>query len=145
LHKQNHIHSFIFDSGATYSSIPERDCSKFGIKVIIDSLDYYDHYIKVGIAPKFKIGEIVANNLLFFIFPDSISKVPKRNISLRVIGWDFMHTADNIQLTNENVIFNQKLNNTKLNNFLIDGSVPLINIQIGDSDVIFLLDKNRLF
>jgi len=134
------IHPFIFDTGFNYSCIPESDCSMFGVKVVMDSLNNWGHYLKIGIAPKIKIGKNIAYNMLFYIWPDSISKVPKTNIYLRVIGLDFMHTADNIQLTNETIIFNQKLKNQKLNNILMDGDKPLINIQIGASDVIFLLD-----
>jgi len=138
------IHPFIFDTGANYSCIPESDCSKFEIKILMDSFNYFGYYnLKVGIAPKLKIGEIVAYNMLFLIWPDSISKFPKTNINLRVIGWDFMYRADNIQLTNSAIIFNQKLINQQLNNLLIDFDKPLVNLEIGASDVTFLLDTGN--
>lgn len=137
------IHPFIFDTGSPYSCIPESDCSKFGIKVLVDSLDYFGRYIKAGIAPKLKIGKIITYNMLFLIFPDPISKITKTNIDLRIIGWDFMYRADNIQLTDSTITFNQKLKNKQLENFLIDWDKPLVNIQIGGSNVIFLLDTGN--
>jgi len=86
------------------------------------------------------MNETIAHNMLFEVIPDSISKVPKTNINLKVIGWDFMQYADNIQITKDSISFNQKLHNQKLNNLLIDSYSLMLNLKVGDSDVIFYLD-----
>jgi len=134
------IHYFIFDTGAPFSMIPENECSKFGIKIVEDSVIIDGKLGKIGVAQSFKIGEVVTKNMLFTVIPDSISKFPKINVVLKVIGWDFMQYADNIQITKDSINFNQKLNNQKLNNLLMDGPTLLVNIRIGDSTVPFFLD-----
>jgi hypothetical protein len=51
-----------------------------------------------------------------------------------------MCRANNIQLTNSALTFNKKLKNQNLNNLVIDWDKPLINLKVGVSDMIFLLD-----
>ena len=127
------LHLFIVDTGAPYSIIPESEYFKFGITVLSESIWSYTAggQARIGIAPRFKIGEIVIYNKFFWLIPDDREQLvtPEGEflLSARIIGWDFLRQANNIQFTENDIIFNQLLDTPHLNNFLIDNVRGCLN------------------
>lgn len=130
------IDSFIFDTGANFSTVAASTAGKFGMEIS-------DSVIQVGaitgnmvsahiaICKRLRIGDILAENVVFLVFPDSalfIKQVPFQISG--IIGFPVIEALNEIKLsTTGELKIPEKQTTYKFSNLALDFLTPVISID----------------
>ena len=136
--------TFIFDTGANNSVIAESIADRIGIKSIdgssqirLSTGSYID--AKLGVADSFWLGEILFENVVFYIVDDE--QLLSRNVQ-GIIGFPLMNQVKEIRVDfkNGNILFPLASLKLDLRNMYLTGSTPVVRLKSGRDTLFFQLD-----
>ena len=141
--------NMVFDTGANISVIRKSYVDKLGMRLIesdfsVGSATDIKVKSQMAIAEEFKIGEMTIKNALFMVLNDddlSFPQVPGGYDIYGIIGFPIIEAMREIHFTKENQLFIPKEpTEYMLNNFAIDGLIPIIKTTYKEDVLTFGLD-----
>lgn len=138
--------NFIFDTGAS-NVISESIARRMGIQILnseASTTGAVDKKVqlKVGLADKLRIGDLLFENVVFKIMPDESLSFPEANYVIHgIIGFPVMNQMKKIEICKNNNItvfaHPQKCNSC---NLFLDFAMPIVQLEANRDTVLFVLD-----
>lgn len=146
----------VFDTGANFSVIQRSLAKKFGLRVLeADFLVTAATGVKVksdlAVADTIFIDGLVFNNVVFLVFNDEDLSFPQIDYAIKgIIGFPVIKAMEEIRITKSKNIFVPKITTDySLNNFALDGFMPVVSCQYKGDMLRFSFDtgakKTSLF
>lgn len=127
---------FIFDTGANFSTVTESTAARLGIKYLEGTLEVgaitgamIDS--KLGICPRFTLGNIIVKNAVFLVFPDDALAFEQIGYQINgIIGFPVIEAMGEIQITKgDDFIVPDKPSVYTHQNMALDFLNPVIDIN----------------
>ena len=138
--------NFIFDTGAS-NVISESSARRMGIRMLnseVTTTGAIDKKVqlRVGLADKLRIGDLVFENVVFKIMPDESLSFPEANYIIHgIIGFPVMNQMKKIEICKNKsitvVAHPQKCNSR---NLFLDFAMPIVQLEANGDTVLFVLD-----
>lgn len=155
--KANNItKDFIFDTGAGLNCITETLAKQMNFDIIksetikVKSFTGTSNEIKIAIAPKLTIGDIVIENTLFLVFPDTAFTFADGLYQIQgIIGFPVAKELGTITFETEKLTFSKtELNTKEPKNLFFDSLRPIVLLNYNGKNLPFNLDtgaQNSMF
>jgi len=138
---------FVFDTGANLSTISESMAKKMNLTIIEKNINVGSStnlYVnsKLAVAENFYVGDILFNNVLFLVMPDTQLTFPDINYQIKgIIGFPVIEALGEMHLhKNGNITVPDKPNKSKLNNMVLEGLNPVVELFSGNESLLLTLD-----
>lgn len=141
-----HSENFVFDTGAS-NVISESSARRMGIRMLSSEASTTGAVdkkvqLKVGLADKLRIGDLVFENVVFKIMPDKSLSFPEANYVIHgIIGFPVMNQMKKIEICKNKsitvVAHPQKCNSR---NLFLDFAMPIVQLEANRDTVLFVLD-----
>ena len=139
--------SFIFDTGANFSTISESQAKKMNFKIINTKIDVGSSTktvveSKLAVADSFYVGDILFENVIFLVLPDSQLTFPQINYAIKgIIGFPVIHQLDEVHLHKNGMItVPEKHKESKLANMFFEGLNPVVKVYSDNDTLLFTFD-----
>lgn len=143
-----HSENFVFDTGAS-NVISESSARRMGIRMLSSEASTTGAVdkkvqLKVGLADKLRIGDLVFENVVFKIMPDKSLSFPEANYVIHgIIGFPVMNQMKKIEICKNKsitvVAHPQKCNSR---NLFLDFAMPIVQLEANRDTVLFVLDTD---
>ena len=137
----------IFDTGANISTVTKSTAEKLGMKMLdasfkVRAISGIQVNSGLAIAPELSIGDILVNNAVFFVFPDSALAFPQINYQINgIIGYPVMAAMKEVQLTKSGqMIIPTISSNPAYRNMAMLFLSPLIQLISASDTLVFTFD-----
>lgn len=144
---ENDTSDFIFDTGANISVIDKTLATKYGVKILGDSVNVGNPTGKtinaeVGLL-NIKLGDIDIKNVVFLVFPDSALTFAHGAYVIKgIIGFPIMYALQEFTVKNNQVLIIPKTpEKTSVRNFDFDGLTLDIMVQYKNDTLPFHFDS----
>ncbi len=124
---------FIFDTGANISTVTESFAKKLNIQIIeakidVGSITGEKVKAKLGVAKRLKLGNVLAENVIFLIFPDKALYIEPLKFQMNgIIGFPLISALREITWTkNQEIIISANSRKKVEQNLALDNLTPLI-------------------
>lgn len=141
------VDSFIFDTGANFSTICESQARKMNLKIINTKIDVGSSTktnveSKLAIAESLYIGDILFENIVFLVLPDSQLTFTQINYRIKgIIGFPVIHQLGEVHLHKNGMITVPiKHKDQKLANMFFEGLNPVVKVFSGIDTLFFTFD-----
>lgn len=138
---------FIFDTGANLSTVIESQAKAMSmtiinVKVSVNTITGQRVNSKIGIAPQFKIGNMVFHNVVFLVFPDKSLYIPQIDYQIKgILGFPVIAAMREVHfLKNDEVYIPLNPDQNRKSNLAIEYLTPLINLSTPTGDMYFSFD-----
>ncbi|MBZ4192598.1 retropepsin-like aspartic protease [Niabella beijingensis] len=129
--------AFIFDTGANMSTVTESTARRLGMNIIPASIDVdaiTGAKIKAALAvcKKMTIGNVIVENAVFLVFPDSALAFPQIDYQINgILGFPVIESFREVQLTKDGyfIVPEEETGISYPSNMAIDGLTPMITID----------------
>ncbi len=137
--------NFVFDTGATHCAISQSLAKEIGIKVLADSILLNGSFnAQLGILDKLNLGDIVIENILFYILPpfEKIDAHFSNNNSFNmVLGLPVIKTLGVIEITHDKMYIPVNYSNQSMEkNMMIMSNYPYVEASSKGESLIFTFD-----
>lgn len=147
---------FVFDTGAGLNCITETLAKQMNFDIIksetikVKSFTGASNEIKIAIAPKLTIGDIVIENTLFLVFPDTAFTFGDGLYQIQgIIGFPVAKELGTITFETEKLTFSKTESNTKEpKNLFFESLRPIVVLNYNGKNLPFNLDtgaQNSMF
>jgi len=148
---------FIFDTGASFSTISESVATRMGIRPLNVSKQVWTPVsssvtVKIGVADSLRISDLLFENVVFYIIPDQPPNFQFNNYRIdEAIGFPLIYQMKEIKIDYQagNIVVPQTIVNMDLHNIFLDNNYPIIRLESGQDTLLFSLDfgaeKTRFF
>ncbi|WP_121967178.1 retropepsin-like aspartic protease [Myroides sp. N17-2] len=147
---------FVFDTGAGLNCITETLAKQMNFDIIksetikVKSFTGASNEIKIAIAPKLTIGDIVIENTLFLVFPDTAFTFGDGLYQIHgIIGFPVAKELGTITFETEKLTFSKTESNTKEpKNLFFESLRPIVVLNYNGKNLPFNLDtgaQNSMF
>ncbi|MDR0228780.1 MAG: retroviral-like aspartic protease family protein [Flavobacteriaceae bacterium] len=148
--------NFVFDTGAGLNCITETLAKKMGFQIInsetikAKSFTGASNEIKIAIAPKLTLGNVIVENTVFLVFPDdSFTFAEGLYIINGIIGFPIAKELGTITFEKEQLTFTKSTPNTKEDkNLFFESLRPIVILEYQGKKLPFNLDtgaQNSMF
>ncbi|MDR2224110.1 MAG: retroviral-like aspartic protease family protein [Flavobacteriaceae bacterium] len=148
--------NFVFDTGAGLNCITESLAKQMGFQIIngetIKAISFTgaSNEVKVGIAPKLTIGNIVIENTIFLIFPDNAFTFGEGLYVINgIIGFPVAKELGTITFETDKLTFSKNTTNITENpNLFFESLRPIVMLEYQKQLLPFNLDtgaQNSMF
>lgn len=138
---------FIFDTGANLSVIVESQAKAMDLDVIdvavsVNTITGQRVDSKIGVAPRFKIGNMTFENVIFLVFPDEALYIPQIDYQIKgILGFPVISSMIEIHFLENDVLYVPTESNLEYeSNMAIEYLTPFINLKNKDKDFHFTFD-----
>ena len=138
---------FIFDTGANISTVTKSTASAMGMKILdasfkVKAISGVEVNSGLAVAPSFSIGDILIENAVFLVFPDSALAFPPINYQINgIIGYPVMAAMKEIQLAKAgSLIVPVRSSATTVRNMAMNFLSPLIQLPREKDTLVFTFD-----
>jgi len=138
---------FIFDTGANLSTISESQAKKMKLKLFeqivdIGSSTQKDVQSKLALADSLYVGDILFENVLFIVMPDSQLTFPQINYAIKgIIGFPVINQLGEVHLHKNGKIFIPKVASKKTQkNMFFEGLNPVVRLSSKSDTLLFTFD-----
>lgn len=138
---------FIFDSGANISTVTASTAQAMGMRILkasftVKAISGIDVNSGLAIAPSFSIGDILVENAVFLVLPDSALAFPQVDYRiLGIIGYPVMAAMKEIQLVKADLlIVPSRSSSTSIRNMAMEFLTPLIQLPSAEDTLVFKFD-----
>ena len=138
--------NFIFDTGAS-NVVSEGTARRLGIRILdseASTVGAVDKKVqlKVGLADKLWIGDLMFENVAFKVMPDELLSFPEANYVIHgIIGFPIMNQMKEIEICknkNITVVAHPRKGNSR--NLFLDNTMPIIQFEANSDTVLFIMD-----
>ena len=143
----NDTSDFIFDTGANISVIDKTLATKYGVKILGDSVKVGNPTGKIINAEvgllNIRLGNIEIKNAVFLVFPDSALTFAHGAYVIKgIIGFPIMYALQEFTIKNNQVLIIPKTpEKTSIRNFAFDGLTLDIMVQYKNDTLPFNFDS----
>ncbi|OOV16593.1 retropepsin-like aspartic protease [Flavobacterium sp. LM4] len=138
---------FIFDTGANLSTISESQAKKMKLKLFeqivdIGSSTQKDVQSKLALADSLYVGDILFENVLFIVMPDSQLTFPQINYAIKgIIGFPVINQLGEVYLHKDGKIFIPGVASKKTEqNMFFEGLNPVVRLFSKSDTLLFTFD-----
>lgn len=138
--------NFIFDTGAS-NVISESSARRMGIRMLnseasVTGATDKKVQLKVGLADKLRIGDLVFENVVFKIMPDESLSFPQANYVIHgIIGFPVMNQMKKIEICkNKSITVVAHPRKCNSRNLFLDFAMPIVQLEANGDTVRFVLD-----
>nr|WP_320058170.1 aspartyl protease family protein [uncultured Bacteroides sp.] len=138
--------NFIFDTGAS-NVVSESSARRLGIRILnseASTVGAVDKKVqlKVGLADKLWIGDLLFENVAFAVMPDELLSFPEANYVIHgIIGFPIMNQMKEIEICKNKsitVVAHPRKGNSR--NLFLDNTMPIIQFEANRDTVLFIMD-----
>ncbi len=138
--------NFIFDTGAS-NVISESCARRMGIRIFeskASTVGAVDKQVqlKVGLADKLRIGDLMFENVVFKVMPDESLSFPEANYVIHgIIGFPVMNQMKEIEICKNKsitVVAHPTKGNSR--NLFLDNAMPIVQFEANHDTVLFIMD-----
>lgn len=143
-------YSFIFDTGAGFSTISNSMATILKLKIldkesisIKGGVTGLSTKVKLGIADKIDIGDIVVNNVVFLVFPDSsltINLKEGKFLLEPILGFPVIKELGSITVHTDKIEIDSYSTEVREPNMAVDFLKPILFLNYKGSDLPFTFD-----
>ena len=142
-------YDFVFDTGASICTVIESFAKKIGVKIISDSLIYTKAIAgnivsgRMGVLDELSIGNIKAQHVLFYVFPDSVLSFAGGQLVIpAILGFPVIKSFGTFTQTKTaiNIPAADPVMENVHHNFIVQDQVPIIYLKAFDREVPFAFD-----
>ncbi len=138
--------NFIFDTGAS-NVVSESSARRLGIRILeseastVGAVDK-NVKLKVGLADKLWIGDLMFENVAFKVMPDELLSFPEANYVIHgIIGFPILNQMKEIEICqNRNITVVAHPQKTHPRNLFLDNAMPIVQFEANRDTVLFVLD-----
>lgn len=138
---------FIFDTGANISTVTQSTARKLGMNMLdasfkVRAISGIQVTSGLAVAPAFKIGDILLENTVFLVFPDSALAFPQIDYQINgIIGYPVMAALKEVQLTKSGeMIIPTVASGHATQNMAMHFLTPLLQLVSGTDTLVFTFD-----
>ncbi len=138
--------NFIFDTGAS-NVVSESSARRLGVRVLeseASTVGAVDKKVqlKVGLADKMWIGDLMFENVAFKVMPDELLSFPEANYVIHgIIGFPIMNQMKEIEICkNKNITVVAHPQKDNPRNLFLDNAMPIVQLEANRDTVLFVLD-----
>jgi len=138
---------FIFDTGANLSTISASQAKKMDLivfeqQVKVGSSTTLSVQTKLAVADSLYVGDILFENVLFYIMPDEMLASPEMNFQIHgIIGFPIIHQLEEVQLHKDgSLTIPEKPMDRKIRNMFFEGLNPVVKVLAQNDTLLFTVD-----
>lgn len=138
--------NFIFDTGAS-NVVSESSARRLGVRILeseASTVGAVDKKVqlKVGLADKLWIGDLMFENVAFKVMPDELLTFPEANYVIHgIIGFPIMNQMKEIEICkNKNITVVAHPQKDNPRNLFLDNAMPIVQFEANRDTVLFVLD-----
>lgn len=138
---------FIFDTGANISTVSEHCANKMGFSRFAVTIDMgTSTHVKIrsqlAVADSLYVGDILFENVVFLVVPDSLLTFPSVDYSIHgIIGFPVIFQMGEICFRKEGpIVILQSPRKTTLHNMFLDDFNPVVQLLTETDTLLFTLD-----
>lgn len=141
-----HTEDFIFDTGANFSVVSSSYAKKLKMimldgEILIGSVTGKKIRSRLAYAELIEIGNMKIRNVLFLVMPDeSLSFAGGLYVINGIIGLPVIKEMNELHIRKDELFIPAKQTKLALNNLLIDGFVPVIEVVNNNDSLAFTFD-----
>ena len=143
--------NFIFDTGANLSVINETYSRKtklhmLNVRFKVRAITGIEVFANLGVAPAFKIGNIIIRNAVFMVFPDSALSFAHGLYTIKgIIGFPIIEQLQEVHIDKNSMTVPQIASDRNIRNFGVDELLPVITIAFNTDTLPFTFDTGAQF
>ena len=138
---------FIFDTGANLSTISETQAKKMKLKLFEQTVDIgsstqKEVQSKLALADSLYVGDILFENVLFIVMPDSQLTFPQINYAIKgIIGFPVINQLGEVHINKDGKIFIPGVASKKREkNMFFEGLNPVVRLFSKNDTLLFTFD-----